>query len=109
MSLAESVNASDVHVQKQPVPKDRGVCVCVCKDTDQSDVSVVGANLDIQLHGFNERLYSAWIGGTYTQRYVPTVSFSLSLSLSLARSLAAGKRVLSKSVFVTQLVICFKF
>jgi hypothetical protein len=79
------------------------VFVCVCKDTDQSDVSVVGANLDIQLHGFNERLRSAWIGGTYTQRCVPTVSLSLSLSL------VAGKRVLSKSVFVTQLVICFKF
>jgi len=79
------------------------VCVCVCKDTDQSDVSVVGANLDIQLHGFSERLRSAWIGSTYTQRYVPTLRLSVSLSL------AARKRVLSKSVFVTQLVICFKF
>ena len=81
------------------------VRVCVCKDTDQSDVSVVGANLDIQLHGCNERLRSAWIGGTYTQRYVPTVSLSISPSLPLV----AGKRVLSTSVFVTQLVICFKF
>lgn len=55
------------------------MCVYVCKDTDQSDVSVVGANLDIQLRGFNEKLRSGWICGTYTQRYVPTVSLSLSL------------------------------
>ena len=56
------------------------VCVCVCKDTDQNDVNAVGANLDRQLHGFNERLLSAWIGGTYTQHYISTVSLFLSLS-----------------------------
>jgi hypothetical protein len=80
---------SNLHVHKRPVPKDRlvcvYVCVCVCKDTDQSDVSVVRSNLDVQLHGFNETLRSAWIGSTYKLCYVPTASLSLSLSLSHCR------------------------
>jgi hypothetical protein len=46
------------------------VCVCVCKNIDQSDVSVVGANLVLQLHGFNERVRSAWIGGTVYSKQV---------------------------------------
>ena len=30
MVLAKSVNVSNVHAQKRPVPNDRSVCVCVC-------------------------------------------------------------------------------